>query len=127
MKNYNAKDVDAYFAGADIKARPHLIELRKIIKSAIPNVEEKIAWGVPMYSYQGLLAGFAAHKNHASIWFPLAMLQNKDREELEKRGYITAKKTIQIQFNQKVPTQELKRLLKAQAKMNEEKQSKREK
>mgnify|MGYP000166507821 CR=1 FL=1 len=41
MKNYSAKDVDAYIASSGREARPILNELRKIIKSTIPKVEEK--------------------------------------------------------------------------------------
>ena len=116
MKNYSAKDVDSYIASSDIEARPKLKEIRKIIKSTIPKAEEGISWGVPFYKYHGVLAGFAAFKNHVSFGFCVT-LQSKDRETLEKKGYITGKKTIQIKFDQKVPTTAIKQILKA--KMNE--------
>ena len=32
MNNYKARDADAYIASADKEARPHLEEIRKIIK-----------------------------------------------------------------------------------------------
>ena len=47
MKNYNAKDVDSYIASAARESRPKLKEIRKIIKSTIPKVEEGISRGVP--------------------------------------------------------------------------------
>ena len=122
MKNYNAKDVDAYIAYSSIEARQKLEELRKIIKLTLPKVEEGISWGVPFYKYQGVLAGFAAFKNHVSFGF-WDVLQSKDREMLEKKGYITGKKTIQIKFDQKVPTTAIKQILKAKAKMNEAKRA----
>jgi len=121
MKNYSAKDVDDYIASSIREAHSKLKEIRKIIKSTIPKVEEGISWGVPFYKYHGLLAGFAAFKNHASIWFPAAALQSKDRKMLEEKGYMTGKKAIQIKFEQKVPTAVIKKILKAQAKMNEAK------
>lgn len=123
MKNYNAKDVDSYIASCGTGARPKLKEVRKIINSVIPKVEEGISWGVPFYKYHGILAGFAAYKNHVGIWFPAAVLQSKDRELLEKKGYITGKKTIQIKFDQKVPATAIKQILKAQAKMNKAKRA----
>jgi uncharacterized protein YdhG (YjbR/CyaY superfamily) len=123
MKNYSAKDVDSYIASSGREARPTLKEIRKVICSTIPKAEEGISWGVPFYKYHGVLAGFAAHKNHAGVWFPAAMLQGKDRKMLEKRGYITGKKTIQIKFDQKVPATPIKQILKAQAKMNEAKRA----
>ncbi|MCL5774657.1 MAG: DUF1801 domain-containing protein [Patescibacteria group bacterium] len=117
MKNYKAKDVGAYIASADSKARPKLTELRKIIKSAIPKVEEKISWGIPFYKYHGFLIGFAAFKNHVSFGFAFP-LPSKDREELLKKGYKTGSKTIQIKFDQKVPTTAIKQILKTRAKTN---------
>lgn len=78
---------------------------------------------MPFYRYHGILVGFAAHKNHAGVWFPTAPLQNKDRKMLEEKGYRTGKKTIQIKFDQKVPTIALKQILKVVAKTNEGKRA----
>ena len=121
-ENSKPKDVDSYIANSDREARPKLEELRKIIKSTIPKVEEGISWGVPFYKYYGALAGFAAYKNHVSFGFA-DVLQSEDRKMLEEKGYITGKKTIQIKFDQKVPTTAIKQILKAQAKMNEAKRA----
>ena len=123
MKNYSAKDVDSYIANSGREARPKLKEIREIIKSTIPKVEEGISWGVPFYKYHGILAGFASFKNHVSFGFCEIVIQSKDREMLEKKGYITGKKTIQIKFDQKVPTAAIKQILKAKAKMNEAKRA----
>ena len=104
MKMSKPKDVDSYIAKSDREARPKLEELRKIIKSTIPEAEEGISWGVPFYKYYGALAGFAAYKNHVSFGFA-DVLQSEDRKMLEEKGYITGKKTIQIKFDQKVQPQ----------------------
>ena len=122
MRNYQAKNVDEYIAGAPKEAQPKLREVRAIIKSAVPKAEEGISWGVPFYKYHGVLAGFASFKNHVS--FGLAdMLGSEDRKMLEKEGYITGKKTIQIKFDQKVPTAAINQILKAKEKMNEAKRA----
>lgn len=122
MRNYGAKDVDSYIASSGREARPKLKELRKIIRATIPKVEEGISWGVPFYKYHGVLVGFAAFKNHVSFGFA-AVLQSKDRKILEKKGYITGKKTIQIKFDQKAPTTAIKQILKTKARMNETKRA----
>ncbi|HUC96311.1 MAG TPA: DUF1801 domain-containing protein [Candidatus Saccharimonadales bacterium] len=123
MKNYSAKDVDEYIASSGVETHPKLEELRKVIKSTIPKIEEGISWGVPFYKYYGILAGIAAHTNHVGIWFPTAPLESIDREMLEEKGYKTGKKTIQIKFDQKIPTAEIKQIVKEIAKMNETKKS----
>ena len=51
------------------------------------------------------------------------MLQSKDRKMLEKKGYKIGKGTMQIKFDQEVPTTAIKKILKAKAKMNEAKRA----
>ena len=122
MKNYSAKNVDEYIVNTPKEAHPKLREVRAAIKSAAPKAEEGISWGVPFYKYHGLLAGFAAFKNH--VTFGLAfVLQSKDRKMLEEKGYTTGKKTIQIRFDQKVPAAAIKQMLKEKARMNEAKRA----
>ncbi len=113
------KDVDSYIAKSGDKARPILEEIRKIIKSAVPKTEEQINWGFPLYKYHGTLAHFAEYKKHVAIGFGLD-LQDKDRKMLEKNGYATGQKRIQIKFDQKVPAATIKQILKSQATINKE-------
>ena len=51
MKMYKTKDVDSYITNSDREARPKLKEIREIIKSTIPKVEEGISLGVQFYKY----------------------------------------------------------------------------
>jgi len=122
MRNYLAKNVDEYIAGAPKEAQSKLREVRAAIKSAVPKAEEGISWGVPFYKYHGVLAGFASFRNHVSFGFA-DVLGSEDRKMLEKEGYITGKKTIQIKFDQKVPTTAINQILKAKAKTNEAKRA----
>ena len=117
------KDVDSYIANSGREAYPILKEIREIIKSTIPKVEEGISWGVPFYKYHGELVGFATYKKHISFGFGAGVLQSKDRKMLEEKGYKTGKGTMQIKFDQKVPTTVIKKILKAKAKMNEAKRA----
>jgi uncharacterized protein len=118
VSNYEAGDVDGYIANADAAARPHLEELRALVRATLPDAEEGISWGVPFYKHHGPVGGFAAFKEHISFGLN-EQLDPEDREKLEARGYKTGKKTVQIAYDQAVPTATLKRMLKAQAKTNE--------
>ncbi len=117
------KDVDSYIADSGREARPILREIRRIIKSTVPEAEEGISYGVPFYKYPGALAGFAAYKDHVSFGFGAAVLQGEDRKMLEGEGYTTAKGTMRIRFDQEVPTAAMERVLRAKAKMNEAKRA----
>lgn len=123
MKNYAAKTVEGYIAAAPKEARAKLKEIRRLIKSTFPKAEESIKWGIPFYMYFGMLGGFSVFKSHISFGLGGPRLEKKDREALEKQGYATGSKIIQIKFDQKIPTAFVKKLLKIQAKRNLEKQS----
>ena len=78
---------------------------------------------MPIYKYFGVLGGLSVFKDR--IDFGAAMtLSEETRAALEAKGYKTGKKTIQIRFDQKVPGAALKRILKAQAKLNKAKKTK---
>lgn len=99
-------------------------ELRRLIKAAVPKAEEGISWNVPFYKYNGPLAGFAVYKSHVSFGIATGAIDDKFRKALEKKGYTTGAKTVQIKFDQKIPATILKQLLRAQAKTNEAKKLK---
>ena len=120
MKTLKLKDVDSYIANSSSKARPILKEIRKIIKSTILKAEEGISYGFPFYKYHGTLAHFAEYKHHVALGFG-SDLQNKDIKLLEKDGYATGQKRIQIKFDQKVPAATIKQILKSQAIINKSK------
>lgn len=105
------KDVDSYIANADKEARPTLEELREIINSTVPEAEEGIKYDIPFYEFHGTHVGFTAFKNHATFGIGADALRSEDREMLEEKGYKTGKETIQIQYDQSVPTTEITQLL----------------
>ena len=120
MKTTNTKAVDEYIEKQSKEAGQILEELRKIIKSTIPQIEEEILWGYPFFKYNGILAGITAYKKHVS--FQVAdSLQSEERKTLEEKGYSLGEKRIQIRLDQKVPTTEIKQILIKQAKINEKK------
>ncbi len=117
MRNYSAKTVSQYIAGAPRSEQAKLREVRAAVKAAVPGAQESISWGVPFYRYHGLLAGFSAGKSH--ILFGLvAALDAEDDKAFRKSGYETGKKTVRIRYDQKVPAAAIKRMLKARAKAN---------
>jgi uncharacterized protein YdhG (YjbR/CyaY superfamily) len=91
------KDVEAYIAAAPDQARPILEELRTIVLTTIPNVEEKISWGVPFYRHHGEIGGFA-HAKHVSVGRADARAPTAPQAKAT-----ILKDTFQIKFDQKVP------------------------
>lgn len=120
MKASKAKTVDEFITESTALARPVLEQIRKTIQQAVPEVEETMGYGKPYYKYHGWMTGITLYTNHlgVEIWDGLS---EKDREELKNLGYKTGSKNFQIQYNQTVPVELLTRLVKEQAKRNEQK------
>ncbi|MGB3466194.1 MAG: DUF1801 domain-containing protein [Cyclobacteriaceae bacterium] len=119
MKEFNPKTVDEYIRISPQESREIMYELQAIIESTVPNAEGGISWNVPIYKYNGILAGFDVAKKHVS--FGIDCLKDEDRELLKEKGYKTGKRTIQITFEQDVPKAEIKKLIQEQAILNESK------
>ncbi len=111
-----ARNVDEYLAGVPKEARVTLEKLRKTIQSAAPMASEVISYQMPMYKQHGMLIGFAAFKNHCSI-FPGSAVMDAHKEELKR--YDTSKGTIRFPANQPLPAALVKKLVKARIKENE--------
>lgn len=111
MTDTKPQDVDSYIAAASAEAQPVLRQLREVIKSAVPDAEEKISYGMPYYEYHGRLAYFAAHKNHVGLYALGQVAQYP--EELQR--YAAAKGTLQFPFGQPLPAALISRLVQARA------------
>jgi uncharacterized protein YdhG (YjbR/CyaY superfamily) len=111
-----ARNVDEYLAGVPQEARATLEKLRKTIKAAAPMASEGISYQMPMYKHHGMVVGFAAFKNHCSI-FPGAGVMDVYKEEL--KHYDTSKGTIRFPANKPLPAALIKKLVKARIAENE--------
>ena len=116
VKSVPAIDVDEYLAGVPKEARVTLEKLRKTIKAAAPMASEVISYQMPMYKHHGMVVGFAAFKDHCSI-FPGSAVMDAYKEEL--KGYDTSKGTIRFPANKPLPAALVKKLVKARIAENE--------
>ena len=62
--------VDAYIRKARPFAQPVLVHLRKLVRTACPEVDETIKWSRPFFEYRGaILANMSAFNQHCSFGF----------------------------------------------------------
>jgi uncharacterized protein YdhG (YjbR/CyaY superfamily) len=115
-----AKDVDEYIAKAPKEVRGKLKELRAIIKSAAPKAEERISYGMPYYRYKGRLVYFRLSRAHIGLYVPTPVIEE---HKSELKDYETAKATVRLPLEAKLPLALIKKLVKARVKKNEEKHS----
>ena len=110
------ESVDEYILQQPEKIRKRLEELRVVIKKAAPNAEEKISYGMPAYTYKGMLIYFAGHTNHISLYpYPSAMEAFKK----EIADYRTSKGTMQFRHSDKIPLKLIAEIVKFRVRENE--------
>ncbi|HWN08592.1 MAG TPA: DUF1801 domain-containing protein [Pyrinomonadaceae bacterium] len=113
--------VDEYLAALPDDARKTLEKIRKAIRAAAPRATEGISYQMPMYKQDGMLIGFAAFKNHCSI-FPGPGAIERHKSEL--KGYETSKGTVRFPIGKPLPAALMKTLVKERIAENEAKAKK---
>jgi uncharacterized protein YdhG (YjbR/CyaY superfamily) len=116
--------VDDYLAALPDDARITLEKVRKTIKAAAPQATEVISYQMPMYKQHGMLLGFAAFKDHCSL-FPGTKALEKYKDEL--KAYKTSKGTIRFPIGKPLPAALVKKIVKTRIAENEAAFSKKEK
>jgi uncharacterized protein YdhG (YjbR/CyaY superfamily) len=114
-----AKTVDEYLANIPEPAQSTLKHVRAVIQSVVPvETTEVISYGIPMFKFRGMLVGYAAFKNHCSL-FPTGS-GVLDQFEKELKDYRTSKGTIQFPSDKPLPDALVRKIVKARVKENEE-------
>ena len=111
-----AKTVATYIADAVPAARPKLKQLRATIKTAVPQAEEKISYGMPYYGYHGRLIYFAGFKHHIGVY---VMDDARRAHHKEIEPYRQAMATLHFSFDKPLPLGLIKKLVTTQARANE--------
>ena len=94
------KTIDDYILSQDENIRPKLNEVREILRSAIPDAEERISWSMPTYWKGQNLIHFAASKKHIGI-YPGGEATTIFADELT--GIDVSKGTIRLPYNKELP------------------------
>ena len=70
MKGSDPQAVDKYIALLPKPQGDIVRVLRKIVRSAVPQVEERVAWGMPCYFHDGMLCSIMPCKAYVNLLFP---------------------------------------------------------
>jgi uncharacterized protein YdhG (YjbR/CyaY superfamily) len=119
MRSLAAKpeSVDEYIAEFPAPLRKKLEAIRKAIRAAAPEAEEKISFCIPMFALEGKLAHFAAYKKHIGFHpGPAAILAFRDRLS----GYRTSDGTVQFPLEDPVPLDLIKEMIRFKVRVNVE-------
>jgi uncharacterized protein YdhG (YjbR/CyaY superfamily) len=109
------KTVDEYIARFPAEIRETLEDLRKTIRKAAPQADEKISYQIPAFALKGDLVHYAAYKNHIGF-YPGSRAIAKFKKKLS--AYEGSKGTIRFPLDQPIPFRLIKEILKYNVKEN---------
>lgn len=116
MKRYT--EVRAYLDDLPADARATLEEVRTAIRSAAPDAQEKIGYGMPGFYLDGHpLTYYAAFKAHCSLFPGSAEVVRTFAKELT--GYEVAKGTIRFPIGKPPPATLIRKIVKERIRENQ--------
>ena len=89
--------------------------MRLTVKKAAPQAEEKISYGIPAFTLNGMLVWFAAFKNHIGF-YPRTSAIAAFKRELS--AYNGKKGSVQFPFDKPLPLPLIGRIVKFRVKEN---------
>jgi uncharacterized protein YdhG (YjbR/CyaY superfamily) len=109
--------VEDYFDKLGEHQRPHLEELRRLSIEAGPEIEEKLAWNLPVYvrGEKTRLWMLQNYKNHCSLRFPPRFFANH-KAEVEAAGYEAGEGFIKLPYDREIPDELCTALMRARIK-----------
>jgi uncharacterized protein YdhG (YjbR/CyaY superfamily) len=112
MKARKPKTIDEYLGSVGDEQRGALAQLRKTIRSILPQAEECISYGIPAFRFDGpVVAGFCA-RAHGCSYFPFSGSTLKTlAKHLGK--YEQTKSALHFHPGKPLPAALVRRLLKA--------------
>src|SRR4051794_40169539 len=110
-KRATPQKVDEYIYSQPIESRAGLEKVRSIIKSAAPEAEEVISYGMPAFKYKGrMLVGFAEYKNHIGFYPWDSKTVARFKEELKDMPPSVG--AIQLRKDKPIPVGLVKKIVK---------------
>ncbi len=107
--------IDAYIKAQPKERQAGLKELRDIIRKVAPEAEEGISYKMPVFKLEGILACFAAYKNHFGLYAMPSAVVNFSKELV---NYTTSKGTIQFPVDKPLPAALIKKIIAFRVKEN---------
>lgn len=107
--------IDEYIAGFPNDIQAILQKIRKIVKNAAPEAQEKISYQMPTFYLNGNLVHFAAFKHHIGF-YPTPSGTAKFQKEIAK--YKAAKGSIQFPLDEPIPYDLITKIVEFRVKEN---------
>lgn len=102
MAKTNFQTIDEYHSQFPVEIQERMEQIRNIVHTAVPDVEEVISYQIPCFKYLGYLIYYSAYTGHISLSYPYSNeLLEAFRDEL--KNYKVSKSAIQFPHNKELP------------------------
>lgn len=108
MSRKTPKSFDDYVDRFPKDVQQRLQKMRLTVKKAAPKAKEKISYGIPSFTLNGMLVWFAAFKNHIGF-YPRTSAIAAFKKELS--AYKGAKGSVQFPFGKPLPLALISRIV----------------
>ena len=112
--------IDEYISKFPEDVQENLRKLRKVIKEAAPEAEEKISYQMPTFYLNGNLVHFAAYGNHIGF-YPAPSGIEEFKNELAK--YKGAKGSVRFPHTEALPFELIKKIVEFRVAENKKRQT----
>jgi uncharacterized protein YdhG (YjbR/CyaY superfamily) len=100
VKQMKFNTSEDYFASLTDESRSALLQIRSLIKQAVPEAVEVFSYQMPAFKYMGMLAFYAETAKHYGLYLsPAVVAQFKDK----LKGFDCAKAAIRFPKNTPLP------------------------
>jgi uncharacterized protein YdhG (YjbR/CyaY superfamily) len=109
--------VDDFLAGLPPDQRAVLGRVREVIRETAPDAEERISYRIPLYRQHGDVVGFAAFKNHLSLFVTDSAVREKFADELAE--FDVKRTTVHFSVSNPLPDDLIRRIVRYRVAENE--------
>jgi uncharacterized protein YdhG (YjbR/CyaY superfamily) len=121
MAKTNFQSVDEYIAACPPESQAYLQEIRKLIRTLVPDAKERISYQIAAFERNGKnLIHFAGWKKHVSL-YPVPAGSEAFERQIAK--YVDGKGTVKFPLDEPLPVKLIERVVKLHLAINK-KQSK---
>ena len=107
--------IDEYIAQYPADVQSIMNNLRAVIRETAPQAQERISYGMPGFYQDGMLVWFGGHKNHIGF-YPTGEGVEVFKNELA--GYKMSKGAVQFPFDQPIPYDLVRKIVKHRVEAN---------
>ncbi len=118
MAKTDYKTIDQYHAAFPADVAERMQEIRNVVHSVVPEVEETISYQIPCFKYKGYLIYYSAYAKHISLSSPWsdALLRTFEKE---LKQYKVSRSAIQLPNDKSLPVALIRSITEFRKKENE--------